>query len=183
MKADRNTKERIDTIIASHEAGEPMRVLFVCLGNICRSPAAEGIMRSIVESEGDEAGWVIDSAGTGSYHIGDQPDRRMRVHARQRGLELVHTCRQVNSEDFLDFDMIIGMDTSNIANLRRLAPSPEAERKIIPMAAFFPDSSRYDYVPDPYYEGAEGFQLVLDLLDEGCRNLYNACKRKTDKRQ
>lgn len=179
MKADRNTKERIDNIIASHEPGTPMRVLFVCLGNICRSPAAEGIMRDIVSRNGADTDWVIDSAGTGRYHIGDLPDRRMRVHARQRGLELTHTCRQVEEEDFYNFDMIIGMDASNIANLRRVAPSPEAEEKIVAMAAFFPDSARYDYVPDPYYEGAEGFELVLDLLQEGCGNLFNVCKQKS----
>ena len=76
-------------------AAKPVRVLFVCLGNICRSPAAEGIMRSIVAEEGQESRWVIDSAGTGRYHIGDLPDHRMRIHARRRGLELTHRCRQV----------------------------------------------------------------------------------------
>lgn len=151
------------------------RVLFVCLGNICRSPAAEGIMKSIVEAEGD-ADFVIDSAGTGRYHIGDLPDQRMRIHARRRGLELDHRCRQVSESDFDDFDLVIGMDASNLANLRRVAPSPEAERRIVAMSEFFNKSTHYDYVPDPYYEGAEGFELVLDLLEEGCRNLYKAIK-------
>ncbi len=130
-------------------------------------------MRDIVESKGRQDGWVIDSAGTGAYHIGDLPDRRMRVHARQRGLELTHRARQVDTEDFLDFDMIVAMDASNVSNLRRVAPSVEAERKIVPMATFFTDTSRYDHVPDPYYEGAEGFELVLDLLQDGCRNLFD----------
>lgn len=178
MKADRNTQERIRRIVASHPEGEPFRVLFVCLGNICRSPAAEGMMRALVAARGEEDEWVIDSAGTGRYHIGELPDRRMRLHARQRGLELTHRCRQVCEEDFDSFDMIVGMDASNMDNLRRLAPSPEAEEKLVPMAAFFSGSARYDYVPDPYYEGSEGFELVLDLLEDACENLYNVVNGK-----
>lgn len=153
------------------------RVLFVCLGNICRSPAAEGIMRSIVEEQGNPDEWIIDSAGTGNYHVGDLPDHRMRIHARRHGLDLTHRCRQVRTADFDDFDLIIGMDASNIANLRRIAPSPEAEAKIHAMAEYFSPSARYDYVPDPYYEGAEGFELVLDLLQDGCQNLYDQLKQ------
>ena len=86
---------------------------------------------------------------------------------------VTHRARQVDTEDFLDFDMIVAMDASNVSNLRRVAPSVEAERKIVPMATFFTDTSRYDHVPDPYYEGAEGFELVLDLLQDGCRNLFD----------
>ena len=148
------------------------KILFVCLGNICRSPAAEGIMRSIVADKPDAADWEIDSAGTGGYHIGDQPDRRMRVHARERGINLVHTCRRVSESDFDRFDMIIGMDDSNISNLRAIAPTVEAEKKIHRMAEFLDPGMRYDYIPDPYYEGSEGFELVLDLLQNGCENLY-----------
>lgn len=150
------------------------RVLFVCLGNICRSPAAEGVFRRIVQEQGRPEEWTIDSAGTGNYHIGQLPDRRMRVHARQRGLELTHRCRQVTVEDFTDFDLIIGMDGSNLHNLRQLAPSVEAARKVHGMAEYFTPGSRFDHVPDPYYEGAEGFELVLDLLEDGCQNLYNS---------
>lgn len=152
------------------------KILFVCLGNICRSPAAEGVMRAIVEEHGDGSGFVIDSAGTGGYHVGDQPDMRMRIHARQRGLSLIHTCRQVHESDFDDFDLIIGMDDSNIDKLRRLASSPEAEAKIRRMADFLSKPARYDSIPDPYYEGSEGFELVLDLLQDGCLNLYNHLK-------
>lgn len=148
------------------------KILFVCLGNICRSPAAEGIMRAIVADKPDAADWEIDSAGTGGYHIGDQPDRRMRVHARERGINLVHTCRRVSESDFDRFDMIIGMDDSNISNLRAIAPTVEAEKKIHRMAEFLDPGMRYSYIPDPYYEGSEGFELVLDLLQNGCENLY-----------
>lgn len=152
------------------------RILFVCLGNICRSPAADGIMHSIVANEG-VTDIEIDSAGTGRYHIGQLPDQRMRIHGRRRGLDLNHICRQVTTSDFSDFDIIIGMDAANVADLHRLAPSPEAETKIVAMSDFFNPSTRFDYVPDPYYEGAEGFELVLDLLQEACQNLFNAIER------
>lgn len=151
-------------------------ILFVCLGNICRSPAAEGVMQAVVDEEGAAARFTIDSAGTGDYHIGDLPDRRMIIHARRRGYELTHRCRQVRAYDFDDFDIIVAMDASNERNLRRIAPSPEAEAKIVQMAEFVDIASRYDHIPDPYYEGAEGFELVLDLLQSACRNLYDALK-------
>lgn len=154
------------------------KVLFVCLGNICRSPAAQGIMQTIVDEAGESGSWLIDSAGCGNYHTGDLPDHRMRLHARRRGLELTHRARQVRESDFDDFDMIIGMDDANVSHLRHMAPTPEAEAKVHAMSEFFDRSARYDYVPDPYYEGAEGFELVLDLLMDGCRNLYNKISEK-----
>lgn len=165
--------ERIARVVDPLKNKDKIRVLFVCLGNICRSPAAEGVLKAIVAENGDRARWEIDSAGTGRYHIGQLPDNRMRIHARRRGLELTHRCRQVREADFDDFDLIIPMDADNERNLRRLAPTPEAENKIIPMAAFVDMAMRYDHIPDPYYEGAEGFELVLDLLDDGCRHLYD----------
>ena len=149
------------------------RVLFVCLGNICRSPAAEGVLRSIVAAHGDDDNWVIDSAGTGGYHVGDLPDSRMRSAARRRGLKLDHICRQVRPGDFDNFDYIIGMDASNVANLRRIAPTPEAEAKIHRIDEWMDPRCGYDYVPDPYYEGPEGFELVLDLLGDACTSIYN----------
>lgn len=150
-------------------------ILFVCLGNICRSPAAQGIMQAIVDEEGDATRWTIDSAGTGNYHIGELPDSRMRAHARRRGLDLTHRCRQISTDDFDRFDLIVAMDASNVQNLRRLAPSVEALDKIVAAGEFFDGiASRYDYVPDPYYEGSEGFELVLDLLTNACHNLYNS---------
>lgn len=173
------TDRRLRAILSRHPEGRPFRVLFVCLGNICRSPAAEGVMLDIVEREGASDSWVIDSAGTGRYHIGDLPDRRMRVHARQRGLELTHRARQVHPGDFSDFDMIVAMDAANASDLADLAPTAEDVGKIVPMSAFFSAGSRYDYVPDPYYEGSEGFELVLDLLQDGCRNLFDTVTRKS----
>ena len=159
-------------IINSLKGKEKVRVLFECLGNICRSPAADGIMRAIVEEHNDGGRWEIDSAGIEGYHVGDLPDSRMRIHARRRGLELTHVCRKVRVADFNNFDLIIPMDAGNESNLRSMAPTIEYEAKIIPMAKFVDMSLRYDYIPDPYYEGAEGFELVLDLLQNGCANLY-----------
>lgn len=159
-----------------YREGKPVRVLFVCLGNICRSPAAEGVMLADVAEHSDGAKWEIDSAGTGNYHIGDLPDHRMRIHARRRGLELTHRCRQVTPSDFDRFDAVIGMDASNLRNLRAIAPSPEAEEKIVGMAEFFDPAVHFDHVPDPYYEGAEGFELVLDLLQGGIERLGHAVR-------
>lgn len=166
------------TMDRSIEGGAKHRVLFVCLGNICRSPAAEGIMRAIVEAEGDAERWEIDSAGIGGWHVGDLPDRRMRVHARQRGLELTHHARQVRPADFDHFDLIVAMDSGNEADLRQLSPTPETDRKIVRMMDYATTSRGYDYVPDPYYEGSEGFELVLDLLEDACRGLYTALSKK-----
>ena len=167
-----NNIESIEAI-SRLKGKEKVRVLFVCLGNICRSPAADGIMHAIVEEHNDETRWEIDSAGTGGYHVGDLPDNRMRIHARRRGLELNHICRQVRIADFDDFDLIIPMDASNETNLRRIAPSIEDEEKIVPMIRFVNMARRFDHIPDPYYDGAEGFELVLDLLQNGCANLYD----------
>ena len=152
---------------------DKVRVLVVCLGNICRSPAAEGMLNQVIADHHAQDRWKVDSAGTGDYHIGQLADPRMRAHARRRDINLTHRCRQVRESDFSEFDLIIGMDASNLANLHRLAPSPEAEQRIFGMAEFFALATRYDHVPDPYYEGAEGFELVLDLLADATLNLYD----------
>ena len=129
------------------------RILFVCLGNICRSPAAEGIMRRIVERRGLSGTFGIDSAGTYGGHRGELPDPRIR------------------EEDFDRFDMIVAMDDMNYESLNRLAPSREAARKIFRMAEFCRRHPDRTYVPDPYYEGHEGFELVLDMLEDGCEGI------------
>ena len=167
------TDRKIEKMLDFLKGKERIGVLFVCLGNICRSPAAEGVLKAIVKEAGDEEHWEIDSAGTGGWHVGELPDQRMRVHARRRGYELIHHCRQVTARDFDDFDLIIPMDANNEKNLRRMAPTLEDALKIVPMAYFLDPSSHFDYVPDPYYEGAEGFEIVLDLLQDGCQRLFS----------
>lgn len=160
-----------------NQQSEKTRVLFVCLGNICRSPAAQGVMQQLVDERGLTDSFFIDSAGTYGGHAGELPDKRMRVHARRRGYDLTHRSRRVSSSDFDDFDVIVAMDDSNYHRLRELAPTAEDAAKIVRMIDYCRLSTRYDYVPDPYYEGAEGFELVLDLLQDACRGLLDELTR------
>lgn len=149
-------------------------ILFVCLGNICRSPAAQGVMEALVKEKGVADRFIIDSAGLYGGHAGDLPDRRMRVHARMRGLDLTHRSRQVRESDFDRFDLIVAMDNSNYDNLRRMSPTPEAEAKVVKMADYFSQHPWADCVPDPYYGGAQGFENALDLIEDGCRTLLSS---------
>ncbi|MBQ9556215.1 MAG: low molecular weight phosphotyrosine protein phosphatase [Muribaculaceae bacterium] len=153
------------------ETNKKYNLLFVCLGNICRSPAAQAVMQRLVDERGLSDRFYIDSAGIGSWHVGDLPDKRMRVHARPRGYELTHRARQVRVADFDEFDLIVGMDAANIDDLRQLAATIEQQDKVVMMGDYIRRFPHYDYVPDPYYEGSEGFELVLDLLEDSCDNL------------
>ena len=146
------------------------KILFVCLGNICRSPSAEAVMKKLVKDAGMEARFEIDSAGIIGYHEGEPADQRMRAHAARRGYVLDSISRPVRIADFFEFDLIIGMDDKNISDLKRKAPDLESENKIHRMTQFS-RNKLYDYVPDPYYSGAEGFELVLDLLEDACSGL------------
>ena len=147
------------------------KILFVCLGNICRSPAAQGIMQSFVDQKGLSDKFFIDSAGLYGGHAGELPDSRMRVHASKRGYNHTHRSRPVKISDFDDFDLIVAMDDSNFSRLKAMAPTIPQENKIVRMIDFVNGYPQYHSVPDPYYEGAEGFEIVLDLLEDGCRNL------------
>lgn len=149
-------------------------ILFVCLGNICRSPAAQGVMEELVKEKDVEDRFVIDSAGLYGGHAGDLPDQRMRVHARRRGLDLTHRSRQVKESDFDRFDLIVAMDDSNYENLRRMAPTSEAQAKVVKMADYFSQHPWADCVPDPYYGGSQGFENALDLIEDGCRTLLSS---------
>ena len=154
-----------------------MKILFVCLGNICRSSSAEEVMRTFIKREGLEEKIEVDSAGILNYHQGELPDSRMRMHAYHRGYELTHRSRPVCTEDFLIFDMIIGMDDRNIQDLKDRAPSPEAEKKIHRMT----DYCRIKvvvYVPDPYDGGAQGFETVLDILEDACEGLLEEIRKE-----
>ena len=150
------------------------RVLFVCLGNICRSPAAEEVTRQILKERGLDNQFVLDSAGLYGGHVGELPDSRMRAHASRRGYSLTHRSRPIHRSDFSDFDLIVGMDASNLSRLRAFAATPEEEAKIVSMADFCRQHPGWDHIPDPYYEGAQGFELVLDLLEDACNGLVDA---------
>lgn len=166
MKGNKNSE-----FIAKLQKKDKISVLFVCLGNICRSPAAEGIFRDIIEKRNESDRFEIDSAGLYGGHAGDLPDRRMRVHAFQRGYNLVHRARPVRESDFSRFDLILSMDDSNYSRLRALAPTADDENKVMRMTDFCRHHPGADHVPDPYYEGAEGFEIVLDLLEDACAGL------------
>lgn len=147
-----------------------VNVLFVCLGNICRSPAAEAVFRSLVEREGLAGRIACDSAGTGSWHVGKAPDARMRAAAKRRGYDLESLRgRQVTARDFERFDYVLGMDGENLANLSILCPKGR-EARLGRLLDFAPEVGRRD-VPDPYYGGADGFERVLDLVEAGARGL------------
>lgn len=149
------------------------KILFVCLGNICRSSAADEIMRQKVLEAGLGVEFEIDSAGTYGGHAGDLPDPRMRAAGKKRGYNFTHRSRKVRPEDFERFDLLLAMDDSVYESLSRLAPTIDALQKLERMADYIPRHFGYDYVPDPYYEGAEGFELVLDMLEEGCKELLS----------
>ncbi len=149
----------------------PQKILFVCLGNICRSPAAEGVLRAMCEAQGVDDQFIIDSAGTYGGHAGDMPDYRMREAAYSRGYTLTHRSRQIMAEDLWRFDRVIVMDDNNLRDVERLAQSPECRDKIERFADLVRNISDVHYVPDPYYEGRDGFYRVLDILEDGCRQL------------
>ena len=153
-----------------------MHILFVCWGNICRSPAAEATFRMIVEKEGLSDKITIDSAGTISTHQGNPPDSRMRSAASARNISINGSARKVNTLDFEKADMLVTMDNFNFSELSKLAPNQEAETKIVPFCNFV--SSNDTEVPDPYYGGASGFEKVLDLLEDGCASLLAHIKPK-----
>ena len=153
------------------------RILFICMGNICRSPAAEGIMKKMVQEQGLEHSFYIDSAGMHGWHEGELPDNRMRTHASRRGYALTSHSRPIKYNDFEQFDLIIGMDDNNIQGLKRMAPDLEAQHKIRRMTDFC-QTRKADCVPDPYYGGASGFELVLDLLEDACNGLLEILKKE-----
>jgi protein-tyrosine phosphatase len=152
------------------------RILFVCLGNICRSPTAEAVLRELLRREAPDLSVEIDSAGIGSWHIGEPPDERALAAARRRGLDMSRLrARQIASEDFARFDFILAMDRANLADLRRRAPSQYRERVQL-FLEFAPDLE-LDEVPDPYYGGEAGFEEVLDLAEQAARGLLSHLRK------
>ena len=153
------------------------KILFICMGNICRSPAAEGIMKHKVQEQDLGHCFYIDSAGMHGWHEGELPDNRMRTHASRRGYALTSHSRPIKYNDFEKFDFIIGMDDGNLQDLKRMAPDSESLRKIHRMTDFC-TMHKADCVPDPYYGGSSGFELVLDLLEDACDGLLDQLKEQ-----
>jgi len=148
------------------------KVLFVCMGNICRSPTAEAVFTHLIKSRGAIGDFVIDSAGTHSYHVGSQPDKRSMKAARKRGIKMDHLrARQVQAEDYQRFDWLVVMDDENKFRLENDFPMMDQD-KVLSMMRFAPDSE-FDEVPDPYYGEGDGFELVLDLLEQASEGLYD----------
>ena len=154
-----------------------VRVLFVCMGNICRSPTAEGVFQALIERERLSSKIQIDSAGTHAYHVGEPPDARAQEAAHRRGIDLSHQrARKVRHEDFLEFDYVLAMDQSNYEDLRELC-HPDYESRLRLFLDFAVDSPECD-VPDPYYGGAQGFERVLDLIEQASVGLLDEIREQ-----
>ncbi|MCB0767566.1 MAG: low molecular weight phosphotyrosine protein phosphatase [Flavobacteriales bacterium] len=152
-----------------------MKILLVCLGNICRSPMAEGILRDMIGKHGLD--WSTDSAGTGDYHVGEQPDKRAMKAMLDHDIDISDLrARQLRASDFDAFDVLLAMDASNLQNMRRLAPSKEHALKARLMMDHAPDHALRE-VPDPYFGGDEGFEEVYQMLTIACANLIDDVKR------
>lgn len=158
---------------------EPVRVLFVCLGNICRSPTAEAVLRHHVSAAELEAVIDVDSAGTGGWHVGDPPDDRAREQAARRGIPMNGRARQVDVGDLEHFDLVLAMDSTNLADLQDLAHTPEQRAKLHLLRSFDVDAGEDLDVPDPYYGGPNGFEDVFDLIDASCRGLLDHLRTRT----
>ncbi len=149
------------------------RLLFVCLGNICRSPSAENIMNYLVAEQGKSDLIICDSAGTANYHTGAAPDRRMAVAAKKQGITLTGRARQFTMQDFVEFDLILAMDRDNYQNILALDPDQKYRHKVKLMCDFCTSHSDQE-VPDPYYGGVDGFDYVIDLLFDACKGVLNS---------
>jgi len=152
------------------------KILFVCLGNICRSPAGENVMRDLTEKE-QLSHITCDSAGTAAYHIGKKPDSRMTSTVEARGIRVTGNARQIKAQDLIDFDLILTMDDENYQNVLKLSTAKEYGYKVKKFVKLCSKHNDIE-VPDPYYGGQEGFEHVVDLLEDGCLNLIQELKEK-----
>lgn len=155
------------------------KILFVCLGNICRSPAAEAVFLKLINEEGCASLYEVDSAGTGAWHAGNSADSRMQKSASDRGILINSVARQITINDFLYFDYILTMDNDNFSNVMNLAKQSKVPIKPVvkPLLSYILDKNIKE-VPDPYYGGNSGFDIVLDLLEEGCISFLNYLSNK-----
>jgi protein-tyrosine phosphatase len=153
-------------------------VCFVCLGNICRSPIGESVFRHLVRDAGLEGSIAIDSAGTGSWHVGEAPDRRACAAGKRRGIDVAGAARQFRPSDFVKFDYVVAMDSANYDDLVALAPDAAAKKKIHLLRSFDAASPPGASVPDPYYGGPEGFDDVVELCLAACRPLLDRLRKE-----
>lgn len=151
-------------------------LLFVCLGNICRSPAAEGVMKAIVEREGVQDNFHIDSAGIGGWHVGELPDARMRREGARRGYNFNSHARQLTAEDFRNFDYVFVMDDDNVRQARLRCNDPNLYRKIKLLGDYMEKHPHAKSIPDPYYGGENEFKYALDLIEDACEGLFDKLK-------
>ncbi|KAM7258950.1 hypothetical protein ACFE04_014691 [Oxalis oulophora] len=180
-KASSSSSSSSSSMAASSTETKPFSVLFVCLGNICRSPAAEGVFTDLVKKNGLQSKFKIDSAGTINYHEGNLADPRMRAASKKRGIEITSLSRPIRPSDFIEFDLILAMDKSNREDILEAFnrwkfrdPIPEdAHKKVKLMCSYCKKHSETE-VPDPYYGGAQGFEKVLDLLEDACQSLLDS---------
>ncbi|PSF36141.1 protein tyrosine phosphatase [Aphanothece hegewaldii CCALA 016] len=157
----------------------PYKLLFVCLGNICRSPAAENIMNHLIKQANLSHKIICDSAGTSSYHIGSSPDDRMTSAAVRRGIPMIGKARQFVASDFEEFDLILAMDRENYRNILALDRQGKYRDKVKMICDYATHHSQKE-VPDPYYGGTQGFERVLDLLLDACRGLLCEVEKKLE---
>lgn len=149
------------------------KILFICLGNICRSCTAEEVFRTMAQRQGAGEKFVVDSAGLIDYHEGELPDHRMRRAAADKGYRLTHHSRPIRSTDFTAFDLIVAMDMNNRQRLERLAPNNEAAAKIVMMADYLSHHPAFTHIPDPYYGNESDFALTVELLEDACSGLLS----------
>lgn len=154
------------------------RLLFVCLGNICRSPAAEGVMKHIVEKAGLGSEYYIDSAGIGAWHTGQLPDSRMRRCGASRGYDFSSRARQITQADFSRFDLILVMDDENLKAVSRMARNNSERAKVRKLIDFARQHKEADSIPDPYYGGQADFDYALDLIEDSCQGLFEELQSK-----
>ena len=154
-----------------------IRVCFVCLGNICRSPTAEAVFRRLVQDARLGKEIEVESAGTGGYHVGEQADPRARIAAKHRGYELIGRARQFSRHDFERFDFILAMDQETLKSLRKASPNLRATEKIRLLRSYDKSADAGAEVPDPYYGGPGGFDEVIDICERACRGLLNKFRK------
>lgn len=156
---------------------KPIEICFVCLGNICRSPLAEGVFQHLVNDQGLEESILIHSAGTGGWHVGEPPDPRMKATAQSKGIQLQSRAQQFQAGDFKRYDLVIAMDNANKATLEYMCSPQVAASKLKLFRSFDPQSSGQEDVPDPYYGRRDGFEHVFDIVQRTCPHILDFLKK------